>query len=342
MSKPDLTGFHEIDDMAELRRINAKLERQLRRAKDRTEDVRDAVREGMKDALVSLGPLPSVKTPRKDPRRKRGEVALWHLTDWQGSKVTTSYNSEVMRERIMLFCEKAERLTQIQQAAHPIEECVILFGGDMGEGLFNYPTQPFEIDSSLFGQFAFTARLEAEVVRRALAIYRKVRVISEWGNHGRLGSKRAAVPRSDNLDRMIHELAKEKLSGERRLISWADSEEDIQRVEIGNYRALLIHGDEWGRSGYVSPNTIVKRVADWKSGAYDWDFRDCYMGHYHQHAEHPLPDGLGAIYRTGATESDNRYAGVGMASSANPSQRLHFIDPRKGMVTAQYKVFLDR
>jgi hypothetical protein len=338
--KPDLSEFEALTDLEELRRINVRLENQLRKAKDRTEQMREAIREGMHDALVALGPLAPVKTPRKDPRRKRGEIALWHLTDWQGSKVTTSYNSEVMRERVMRFCDKAEQLTQIQRADHPVDEAVVMLGGDMGEGLFNYPAQPFEIDATLFGQFASIARVEAEVVRRALALYRKVRVISEWGNHGRLGSKRAAVPRSDNLDRMIHELAKEKLSGEARLLSWADTEEDIQHIEIGNYRALLVHGDEFSRTGYASVNTIMHKVAAWKSGAYPWDFRDVYMGHYHQHAEHPLPDGEGAIYRTGAPESDNRYARDQMASSAAPTQRLHFIDPRHGRVTAQYRVDL--
>lgn len=338
--KPDLSEFQVLDDLEELRRVNARLEKQLRKAKDRAEEMREAVREGMRDALIALGPLPPVKTPRKDARKKRGEVALWHLTDWQGSKVTTTYNSEVMRERVLRYCDKAIQLTEIQRAAKPIEECVILFGGDMGEGIFNFPQQVFEIDATLFGQFAFAATLEAEVVRRALATYRKVRVVSEWGNHGRLGSLRAAVPRSDNLDRMIHELAKEKVAGEPRLEGWADSEEDMQHVEIGNYRALLVHGDEFSRSGYSSVNTIIRKVAAWKSGSYPWDFRDVYMGHYHQHAEHPLPDGLGAIYRTGAPESDNRYARDQMAASATPTQRLHFVDPRRGRVTAQYKVEL--
>ena len=337
--KPDLREFQALTEAEELRKQVHNLERKVRQANDRTEQLRDSIREGMRDALVALGPLPPVKTPRKDTRRKRGELALWHLTDWQGSKVTSSYNSEVMRERVLRFCEKAERLTQIQRAAHPVDECVVLLGGDMGEGLFNYPSQPFEIDQTLFGQFAYTGRLEAEVVRRALALYRKVHVVTEWGNHGRLGSKRAAVPPSDNLDRMIHELARESLADEDRL-TWQESEEDIQRVEVGNYRALLIHGDEFGRSGYSSVNTILNKVAQWKSGSYPWDFRDVYMGHYHQHAEHPLPDGTGAIYRTGAPESDNRYAREQMAASATPTQRLHFIDKQRGRVTAQYRVDL--
>lgn len=140
---------------------------------------------------------------------------------------------------------------------------------------------------------------------------------------------------------MIQHLAREILDDEKRLIWHESSFEDIQRVEIGNYRALLIHGDEIGRNGYASPMTIVNHVAKWQSGAYAWEFRDCYLGHYHNHCEWALPNGRGAVYQTGAPESDNRYAGVHMAASATPSQRLHFIDPVKGRVTGQFKVFLD-
>lgn len=168
-----------------------------------------------------------------------------------------------------------------------------------------------------------------------------MRVIPEWGNHGRIGSKRAAVPRADNFDRMVYELARQMLDGEKRL-TWQDCPEDIQRVEIGNYRALLIHGDEIGRNGYASPMTIVAHVARWQSGAYPWEFRDCFTGHYHTHAEWPLPNGLGSVYQTGSPESDNRYAGVMLAGQAIPSQRLHFIDPDKGRVTSVHKVWLDQ
>ena len=334
----DLSEFHEADQLLALRRVNEDLQRRLIAAKAKSEDLVAATIAGAQAAMVSMGPMPPIKAPARD-RRKHPEVGLWHLTDWQGHKVTTSYNSAVMRERVMRYCVKAAKLTEIQRADHPVRECVVLFGGDMAEGLFNYPTQPFEIDASLFGQFTATARLCADVVREALAIYEKVTVISEWGNHGRLGSKRAVVPKSDNLDRMIYELARTMLEGEKRL-SWEDSEEDVQRVEIGNYRALLMHGDEFGRNGWVAPSTFVANVAKWQSGAYPWPFQDVYAGHMHVHEEYALPNGRGSVYKTGAPESDNRYANVGMASSAAPSQRLHFIDPEAGAVTAIYKVRL--
>jgi hypothetical protein len=139
---------------------------------------------------------------------------------------------------------------------------------------------------------------------------------------------------------MCYQHARALLTGETRL-SWEDGPTDIQHVEVGNYRALLIHGDEPGRNGFVSAQTMIQHVNRWRSGAYPWAFRDCYIGHYHRHAQEPLADGIGAIFWTGSTESDNRYAREQMAASGAPSQRLHFVDPEAGIVTAIFQVWCD-
>lgn len=330
----------ESNDVKELRQAMLRLQKQLKQSKERNEDLVFATRQAAYDAMLTFGKIPPVPAVTIDKRKAKGEVALWHMTDWQGAKRTATYNSQVMRRRVMEFAEKAVRITDIQRADHPVKEVTIAFGGDMVEGLFNFPSQAFEIDSTLFEQYVNVSRLCVDVVRFALANYEKVTVVPEWGNHGRIGSKRDNVPRSDNFDRMCYELAHQLLQGEKRLV-WQDCPEDIQRIEIGNYRALLIHGDEVGRNGFASPGAIVQHANKWRSGSYPWEFRDVYIGHYHTHAEWSMANGLGAVYQTGSTESDNRYAGVMLAASATPSQRLHFIDPIKGRVTAAYKVWLD-
>jgi hypothetical protein len=330
----------ESNDVKELRQAMLRLQKQLKQSKERNEDLVFATRQAAYDAMLTFGKITPVPAVAVDKRKAKGEVALWHMTDWQGAKRTASYNSQVMRKRVMEFAEKAVRITDIQRADHPVKEVTIAFGGDMVEGLFNFPSQAFEIDSTLFEQYVNVSRLCVDVVRFALANYEKVTVVPEWGNHGRIGSKRDNVPRSDNFDRMCYELAHQLLQGEKRLV-WQDCPEDIQRIEIGNYRALLIHGDEVGRNGFASPGAIVQHANKWRSGSYPWEFRDVYIGHYHTHAEWSMANGLGAVYQTGSTESDNRYAGVMLAASATPSQRLHFIDPVKGRVTAAYKVWLD-
>lgn len=330
----------ESNDVVELRKALMRTQKKLMETKQKTDDLVEATQNASYDATLSAGPITNVPEPKLEKGKKKAEVSLWHMTDWQGAKKTTSYNSEVMRTRVLSFVEKAVHITDIQRADHPVDEVVIMFGGDMIEGLFNFPGQAFEIDSTLFEQYVNVSRLCVDVVRLALTNYKKVTVVPEWGNHGRIGSKRDNVPRSDNFDRMCYELARQLLQGEKRL-TWQECPEDIQRVEIGNYKALLIHGDEVGRNGFASPGAIVQHANRWRSGSYPWEFRDVYIGHYHTHAEWAMANGQGSVYQTGSTESDNRYAGVNLAASATPSQRLHFVDPVKGRVTASYKVWLD-
>jgi len=241
----------ELDQQVEdLRRALENTQRQLAKQKARTDELVAATQTAAREAVLATG---GVKLPARRTRsKKRGaEVALWHLTDWQGAKVTPSYNSQVMRDRVLRFCDKAARLAEIQRADHPVDDLVVMLGGDMIEGLFNFPTQPYEIDATLFGQYVTVSRLLTEVVQFALSEFSTVKVIGEWGNHGRLGSKRDAVPRSDNADRMTYELARSLVNTDPR-VTWEDCPEDIQRVEIGNYRALLIHGDEVGRNGFAA------------------------------------------------------------------------------------------
>lgn len=342
MSDVSLNEFSEQHSEVEsLREANIRLAQQLTQAKRKTDQLVAAVHQGVFDAVVSLGKAKPVPAPKAD-KRKGPEAALWHLTDWQGAKVTPSYNSEIMKERVLRFCEKAARITEIQRADHPVTHCTIALGGDMVEGLFQFPTQPFEIDQTLFGQFVTVGGLVEDVIRYALSIYNTVTVVAEPGNHGRIGNKSTVLPRSDNLDRITYELARQRLLEETRLTFDVDhGKEDIQRIEIGNYRALLIHGDEIGRGGFASPMTIVRHADRWRSGAYAWDFRDVYVGHYHNHAEWAMANGDGAVYQTGSTESENHYARDTMAASAVPSQRLHFIDPERGRVTCQYRILLD-
>lgn len=333
----------------ELREALFRTQEQLNKARNSVDALVEATMLGAKDAMLAFGPIPKVAKPILRAKQTNGysEVALWDTGDWQGSKVTPTYNQEVAKLRIDQFVRDAQQLTAYRRSNATVDEGIILFGGDMIEGLFNFPSQAFEIDASLFGQFVWVSRKIVDVVQAALATYSKVTVSAEWGNHGRIGSKRDNVPRNDNVDRMIYHLAKELLNSEisaGRLV-WPESAEDIQRLEVGNYRALNLHGDEVGRGGFASPSTLVQHANRLKSGAFRvngefWDFRDIYIHHFHTHAEYPMANGEGAVYQTGSTESDNRYARDTMASSAIPSQRVHFINPVKGIVTAQHKILL--
>jgi hypothetical protein len=149
----DKLGLDNNPEIVELRRALQNAQKQLRQQKQKTDELVDATIQASYDAMLAMGAIKDVTTPSVDKRKAKAEVALWHLTDWQGAKKTASYNSDVMAKRVMSFCERAVRITDIQRADHPVKDLTIMFGGDMVEGLFNFPSQAFEIDSTLFEQY---------------------------------------------------------------------------------------------------------------------------------------------------------------------------------------------
>ena len=63
------------------------------------------------------------------------------------------------------------------------------------------------------------------------------------------------------------------------------------------------------------------------------------MGHFHTPMTLTMANG-GRVFVTGSPESHNEYAREFIAATSSPSQRLHFVDPVKGRVTAEYNVWL--
>ena len=331
----------------ELRKALFNTQKQLADVKKKRDDFTAAVVQSAHDAMLSMGKVPPISTPPKDPRSKRGEVALLHSTDWQLGKQTLTYNTKECERLVKQSVDKVIKIANIQRADHPVKECVVMFGGDIIENTTIFPSQPYEVDSDVMAQFVAASRIMIDIVRTLLANFDKVTVVCEPGNHGRVG-KLGELPKDVNWDKLTYMFAGQALKDEKRL-TWQMSKEDIQRVTIGNYKALLIHGDEirWGTA-----STIVRFADRWKSGAYKFfdevdqitkgfDFRDLYIGHFHQHQSWNMANGEGSVFMSAAVESGNRYARDLLASNGEPSQRLHFVDPDKGRVTSEYRLWLE-
>lgn len=332
----------EADRVAELEKTVRSLNQRLLKAQQRTDDIVAGIIRAFTDALAAREPLPACPRPAADRRRGKAEVALWHLTDWQTGKSTPSYSTEIAVQRVQDFCRKAVELTEIQRAHHPVRKAVLAFGGDMIENTNTFPGQMYEIDSPrnapITHQLTTVVDLIEWCVRQALENYDEVEVIGEPGNHGRVG-RPGEHNRFDNWDALAYLIASQRFTHDKR-VSFRSDHHWCQRIEIGNYNAMLIHGDEVKSFGGNTPAyALVRKGNAWASGAAGFDFRDIYVGHFHNHNEFSLAAG-GTVFMTGSTESDNAYAAEFVAASSTPSQRLHFVDPDKGRVTAQYRVYL--
>lgn len=321
-------------EIADLKRALANAQRAESRAKRKNDDLVEAVYKAAKDAML-VQPRVKIK-PFKATKRGKAEVALVHLTDWQAGKVSVSYNIETLRKRIAQMCDKVMALTEIQRAHHPVNDCVLVLGGDMVEGLTVFPGQQYEVEAHLFDQLFSVASIIEDAVHQLAAYFTNVHVVCEYGNHGRIGRK-GDMPASDNVDRMAYKIASERCAHLKN-VTWQQSHDWYQIATIGNYKLLVVHGDEIPSFGGQTPSySILRKVNAW---ATFMDFHDCIMGHFHTPINLTMANG-GRIWVTGSPESDNQYAKSFVAAVGKPSQRLMFVDPAKGRVTCEYVCWLD-
>lgn len=340
--QPNLEEFHQLAELDELRKTLATTQHQLRKAKAKTAELVEAVYQAAKDAAVVLGNPPAVPKPKVDRRTRKPEVALLHVSDLHFGKATPSFNSEVAAERLKLLSEKVLQITEIERADHPVREVAVLLGGDLAENLGIFPGQIYEVDSSTFAQvFAAVGALE-RLFRHLLSSFEHVSVDEVWGNHGRIGRK-GDNPRGDNIDRFVGAILRNKLK------EFEDSGRLTWRgpcggwygiVEIGEYRALLAHGDQIKSFGGTPAFAILKKCNSWSSGVLP-TFRDVWMGHFHNPLVLPLANGRGRVFISPSIESDSAYAAEVVAAASVPAQRLCFVDPVKARVTAERLIWLD-
>ena len=323
----------------ELAQTCAHLQRQLARAKGKSADLVEAVERAALEAAIVTGIPTAVSPPKKQkPSKHDEEVCVIHFCDWQLGKRSTDYNTEVCIERVRTVVERVRRITRVQRADHPVRNCVVLLGGDHVEGAGIFPGQAWEIDSSSYAQLFAATKLMVETILSLLEDFETVEVYSVPGNHGRIGRK-GDEARETNLDNIAYGFARMQLANQSRL-TWHDHGHWYQHVVIGNYTALLVHGDQVRGFGGTPAFALARKVTAWSSGAVPVSFLDCFVSHYHQNLVLTLPNG-GIVRMTPSTESQSAYASEFMASKGRPGQRCLFVRPDKGIVTGEYLICLD-
>lgn len=337
------------------------LQRKLAEERERTvrlvETVYSAVRDAASGLVVPPTPAPrrTVATKVCAGKHQEAEKALAVYSDLQLGKVTPTYNSQVAEERSDLYAEKIIGLTNIQRSDHPVNECRVYLLGDIVEGELIFPHQPWTVDSSLFRQVAVDGpRILAKFLRRLLADFQTVHVVGVIGNHGRLGPRRSPYNPETNMDRMLYQIVRDQMKGEKRLswnIPWERNErawyavdypfatirDSITNGHPTEHGFLLFHGDQIQNGASVSTGTIARRVFGWASGGVPEPFRYVVWGHWHSQKYIEL-NNIEA-WCNGSFESTNTYAQEALSAMGPPSQRLLFCHPVVG-VSAEYKVRL--
>lgn len=341
-AKASATAFEKIET---LKKALDREQRQHAKLKATREDTVAAIRRGVSDAIMTLEFDP-IKPPAADTGHGKEEVAVATLADWQLGKRTESYSTKICEERINLFGDKVIELTNIQRKDHPVRKIHVWALGDIVEGELIFPGQAHLIDSSLYAQAIKDGpRIMINFLRKMLSNFDEVHFVGVIGNHGALGgSNRREYNGETNADRMLYSIVQQVMeaSSESRVtfdIPAGPYERNWYAVDhIGKYSSLLIHGDQFrGRTG-IPVAAMVKKIALWSMGGIPDRYIDVAFGHYHQPTRVTINTATARC--AGSPESSNAWASEGLAAVGRPSQPLMFVCPDKGIVTAEYQVWL--
>ena len=324
-------------EVLELKRRLRVAEKTIQRFRTGQELIVEAVRAALEE-LPPIVPPPAPTRPKH--ARALEEIAVAHISDVQLGKVTPSYDSEIARERIMLFAAKVAEITEIRRSAATIRELRLYLGGDIIEGEDVFATQAHQIDSSVFDQAVRTAPLAlAAAITLLLGSFERVCVSTVPGNHGRNGPHGGRAHPRTNWDNVVYETTRllvERPETRGRL-TWTQSESFWLVDRVYDWGLLLVHGDQitGGFAGFPWYGTAKKAWGWIDAIPAPWDY--LLFGHFHQHACAVL--NLRTFLANGTTESDNEYAQAQLAAAGVPSQRLSFFNAKHGLI-ADHQVFL--
>lgn len=330
--------------------VVAELRAEIRRLKRRMLESRGMI-ETIREIVADEYSAPA-KLILPQPPRLLGKgtemVPIVHASDTQLGKVTNDYDSVVGAERLRAFAKKVVELIEIQRQHHKIDELQLYLGGDMVEGeTGNYPSQPFDVDSSVLRQ----AMKNAPDIFEAMIYYflkfvKKVNVKCVPGNHGRGAPKFATRHKETNWDSVFYwvlhdrvigsDLAPKKRMRERVTFEIPEGDQFWVIDRVKGWGNLLVHGDQikgWAGIPYYG---IQKKVQGWADAmAMDWDYM--FFGHFHTYASGTL--NYRRWFGNGTTESSNSYALEELAAAGVPSQRVAFMTEKYGVVS-DHQVYL--
>ncbi|HJS83578.1 MAG TPA: hypothetical protein VJ742_12165 [Nitrososphaera sp.] len=323
-----------------LRSENQRLARAAEKYKkarhEMVEAVYQAVTDNIKDIQLNPSPSPRLKSASGEP-----EVAAIGVADWQLGKVTKTYSTEALAERVELYGDRIIRLTDKERADHPVNEAHLWVVGDIIEGEDIFSGQSHLIDSSLYGQVAkHGPKIMSDFIRRLLGHFEKIEFHGVVGNHGSIGGRaRREYNDETNMDRMLYKITEHIFSNEPRIkfnIPDGFGERSFWTIDrIGNHATLLVHGDQFPQPS--TTHAYLKKVLGWKTGTLGEDFDDVFLGHYHHNMKFTF--GNTVVRISGSPESDNTFAQEFVGQMNRPSQHLQYVHPRRG-VTAEYDVWL--
>jgi len=286
--------------------------------------------------------------PPKSVGKGVTQIVIAHISDTQLGKQTMTYDASVGAKRLHAYAKKVVEITEVKRSDSKIEELRLYLGGDMVEGEYgNYPSQPYDVNSSVIRQAMREAPDIIEgMVYYFLKYFKHIHILGVPGNHGRGAPFKQTRHPETNWDRVFYWVLRDRIIGSdlkpdkkmRKRVSFdipaGDQFWAMDRVwKWGN---LVVHGDQirgWAGIPYYG---VQKKTHGWADTMpADWD--NLLFGHFHTYASGTI--NYRRWFCNGTTESSNTYALEALAAAGHPCQRLLFMTEKHGVIS-DHQIFL--
>lgn len=281
------------------------------RAEARYENLADI----LKYELLKIEDLPTYQFGENVKEDVATKCAILQLSDWHaGAKVDTQWNFysiEVMYERVVTLINKVKKYAK----TYNITDLMVEINGDMCHGLINVSNR-VQSEEDVVSQIAIVSETLANMINELKPYFRSIKVVTTLGNHGRLVPDKKASVGKENMEMLIPEFLKLRLSKD---ISVSTSQGlDFMKYEFDGKTICLAHGQN-DKIDHVIENFVkmYKVVPD-----------EVHLGHTHSHKDINSSN----IYITvnGSLMGADEYA-VSLRESTKPSQNLIIYGEDRGV-----------
>jgi len=273
----------------------------------------------------------------------QNEVAVAVISDSHVGQVVDAreidaalgYNPAIFLNRLQYL--EAE-ITQIL-SAHPVEKIVVLFAGDIVHGRLGHSLED-DLTMPIATQVDLAIHAFLQFLTRISRLTKSVEVHGVGGNHGRWpGTRKVPTDRRwSQLDTIVYNSLQTLCSLAAPNVRFDDRISARRMIDIGDYRILLLHGDQLRGGNYASAG-IQKEMQHWLMRHLQNGERPpnlIVLGDKHISAN--LPAGLGEALINGSFVGEDVFAQNFPPS--RPAQTLFFIRPGVGK-TRTHHIRLD-
>jgi hypothetical protein len=254
------------------------------------------------------------------------------LGDHHAGEITPTYNPDVYKKRLNEIYQSLLTITELHRHMYPINDLVIVLGGDMVHG--ENPHQGATVETiacSAYDQI-FDIALP-ELLSFILSLkqeFKTITIHAVKGNHGRYSP---VAPRTSNWDMMLYASLRGLL--QKHNIQMFISREFATIAEIQGFRFFILHGDAVRAHQGIPFFALDRKIKSWFVTYDGFNYVLCF--HWHKDDFFRVTSKTKMIIN-GSMVSDDPFALEVIGTSSIPSQTTFGVHERRG-ITWYYPLY---